>query len=70
MTELIELVSSALGQPVRLDRLPAAAGDAERTGGSSELAQELLGWSPSTPLEQGVAEMVAWCRQEQAREQN
>jgi nucleoside-diphosphate-sugar epimerase len=67
MTELIELVSSALGQPVRLDRLPAAAGDAERTGGSSELAQELLGWSPSTTLDQGVAEMVAWCRQEQAR---
>ena len=69
MTELIELVSSALGQPVRLDRLPAAAGDAERTGGSSELAQELLGWSPSTTLEQGVAEMVAWCRQEHARAQ-
>ena len=67
MTELIGLVSNALGQPVRLDRLPAAAGDAERTGGSSELAQELLGWSPSTTLEQGVAEMVAWCRQEQAR---
>lgn len=70
MTELIELVSSALGQPVQLDLLPAAAGDAERTGGSSELAQELLGWSPSTTLEQGVAEMVAWCRQEQARAQN
>ncbi len=69
MTELIDLVSSALGQPVRLDRLPAAAGDAERTGGSSELAQELLGWSPSTTLEQGVAEMVAWCRQEHARAQ-
>jgi UDP-glucuronate 4-epimerase len=69
MTELIELVSSALGQPVQLDLLPAAAGDAERTGGSSELAQELLGWSPSTTLEQGVAEMVAWCRQEQARAQ-
>jgi nucleoside-diphosphate-sugar epimerase len=67
MTELIGLVSSALGQPVQLDHLPAAAGDAERTGGSSELAKELLGWSPSTTLEDGVAEMVAWCRQEQAR---
>ena len=67
MTELIGLVSSALGQPVQLDHLPAAAGDAERTGGSSDLARELLGWSPSTTLEEGVAEMVAWCRQEQAR---
>ena len=67
MTELIGLVSSALGQPVQLDHLPAAAGDAERTGGSSDLAKQLLGWSPSTTLEEGVAEMVAWCRQEQAR---
>jgi UDP-glucuronate 4-epimerase len=66
MTELIELVSSALGQPVHLDHLPAAAGDAERTGGSSDLAKQLLGWSPSTTLEEGVTEMVAWCRQEQA----
>jgi nucleoside-diphosphate-sugar epimerase len=64
MTELIDLVSNALGQPVRLDRLPAAAGDAQRTGGSSALAAELLGWSPSTSLESGVKQMVSWCREE------
>ncbi|MEI7887193.1 MAG: NAD-dependent epimerase/dehydratase family protein [Actinomycetes bacterium] len=70
MTELIDLVGHALGQPVRLDHLPAAAGDAQRTGGSSALAQELLGWSPSTPLDAGVAEMVDWCRTELALAQS
>ena len=64
MTELIALVGDALGQPVQLDQLPAAAGDARRTGGSSALAAELLGWSPSTSLESGVLQMVTWCRDE------
>ncbi|CAB4736909.1 unannotated protein [freshwater metagenome] len=64
MTELIALVGDALGQPVQLDQLPAAAGDAQRTGGSSALAAELLGWSPSTSLESGVLQMVTWCRDE------
>ena len=64
MTELIAVVGDALGQPVQLDQLPAAAGDAQRTGGSSALAAELLGWSPSTSLESGVLQMVTWCRDE------
>ena len=64
MTELIGLVGDALGQPVQLDQLPAAAGDAQRTGGSSALAAELLGWSPSTSLESGVLQMVTWSRDE------
>ena len=64
MTELIALVGDALGQPVQLDQLPAAAGDAQRTGGSSALAAELLGWSPSTSLESGVLQMVTWSRDE------
>ncbi len=66
MTELISLVGSALGTSVQLDHLPAAAGDAHFTGGSSALARELLGWSPSTSLEAGVANMVDWCRNEHA----
>lgn len=63
MRELIELVGAAIGTPVQLDRQPGAPGDAQRTGGSSRLAGELLGWSPSTTLEHGVERMVAWARQ-------
>jgi nucleoside-diphosphate-sugar epimerase len=62
MRELIELVGDAVGAPVQIDRRAAAAGDAQRTGGSSQLAREVLGWSPSTPLAHGIEQMVEWCR--------
>jgi len=62
MTELIDMVGDAIGTPVHLERFDAAAGDARRTGGSSALAREVLGWSPTTSLTDGIREMVAWCR--------
>jgi nucleoside-diphosphate-sugar epimerase len=61
MRELLDLVGDAVGVPVEVERHEAAQGDAQRTGGSSALATEVLGWAPSTPLAVGVAEMVAWC---------
>jgi nucleoside-diphosphate-sugar epimerase len=63
MSELIELVGELAGAPVRIERFDAAAGDARRTGGSSQLAREVLGWSPSTSLRDGVAAMLDWCRE-------
>jgi UDP-glucuronate 4-epimerase len=60
--ELLDLVGAALGEPVRIERLPEAPGDARRTGGSSDLARRLLGWAPSTSLEEGVARTVEWAR--------
>lgn len=62
MTELIELVGDVVGTPVQVERLPVAAGDARRTGGSSELAAEVLGWAPATSLAEGVAAQVDWQR--------
>ncbi len=63
MSELIDLVGETIGEPVRLDVRPAADGDARRTGGSSDLAQQVLGWKPGTSLGEGVSQMVSWCRQ-------
>ncbi len=60
MRELIDLVGEAVGAPVRLDLHPAAAGDAQRTGGSSALAGQVLEWRPTTSLRDGVAAMVDW----------
>ena len=62
MSEVIDLVGSTLGTPVTLVHRPDAAGDARRTGGSSSRARELLGWSASTLLPDGVEQMVQWCR--------
>ncbi len=67
MRELIELVGDAVGTPVQIERHAAAAGDARRTGGSSDHAREVLGWSPSTSLRDGITAMVEWCRSASTR---
>lgn len=62
MSDLIHLVGQTIGEPVRVERRSVAAGDARRTGGSSDLAAQVLGWAPNTTLAEGVAQMVSWCR--------
>ncbi len=62
MSELIDLVGAAIGAPVRIDHQGAAAGDARRTGGSSQLARSVLDWHTRTELVDGITEMVTWCR--------
>jgi UDP-glucose 4-epimerase len=62
MRDLIELVGVAVGTPVQIEHHEAAAGDAQRTGGSSDHARAVLGWSPTTSLTDGVTAMVDWCR--------
>jgi UDP-glucuronate 4-epimerase len=62
MSEVIALVERTTGAPLRLERHPAAIGDARRTGGSTQLAERLLGWSPTTDLATGIAAQVEWSR--------
>lgn len=63
MTELIGLAESALGSKIELEMLPDAAGDARRTGGSTEFAAKALGWAPKTSLATGVTRQVEWQRE-------
>jgi UDP-glucuronate 4-epimerase len=60
---LLELVGEVVGQPVPVVWGPAQAGDVQRTGGSIELAEELLGWRPHVDVRNGVMQQVAWHRQ-------
>ncbi len=62
MNDLLGLVGAALGTPVRIEPHDAAVGDAQRTGGSSRMAREVLGWSPRTALPDGINAMAQWCR--------
>jgi nucleoside-diphosphate-sugar epimerase len=62
LIELIEMVGTAVGQVVPLDRRPAEAGDAQKTGGSTDRIEAVLGWQASTSLEAGIAAQVAWHR--------
>ena len=62
LAELIDVVGLAVGEPVPVERRPAQPGDVARTGGSIERARELLGWSPTTGIVDGVAAQVKWHR--------
>jgi UDP-glucuronate 4-epimerase len=59
---LIDLVGDAVGQPVPIDRQPAQAGDAAKTGGSTDRIADVLGWSAKTSLADGIAAQVRWHR--------
>ena len=58
LSHLIEMVGDAVGQPVPIDNRPAQAGDAAKTGGSTELIERTLGWKAETPLVEGIAAQV------------
>lgn len=62
MRDLIDAVGTAVGQPVVIDQRPEQPGDVHRTGGSNELARELLGWEPTTSLDEGIRAQVDWHR--------
>ncbi|HEY7769316.1 GDP-mannose 4,6-dehydratase, partial [Longimicrobium sp.] len=62
LSRLVELLSGALGvQPV-LRRLPAQPGDVERTCADITRARRLLGYSPTTRIEEGIPKFVEWFR--------
>jgi len=63
LADLIALAGDLLGDKIRIDRLPGQPGDVDRTGGSVERAQELLGWTPQTDLRAGLEAQVGWHRQ-------
>ena len=62
MADLIELVGELAGAPVVVQRRPKEAGDVRQTGGSTDRAAEVLGWSPVVPLRIGLAEQLVWSR--------
>jgi nucleoside-diphosphate-sugar epimerase len=62
LSELIELVGQQMGASVPLDHKPSEAGDATKTGGSTERIEALLGWTATTTLEDGVAAQIDWHR--------
>jgi UDP-glucuronate 4-epimerase len=62
LSRLVELLSGALGVEPRLRRLPAQPGDVERTCADVTRARELLGYAPTTRIEDGIPRFVQWFR--------
>ncbi len=60
VNDLVDLVGDVLGASVRVVRLMGQAGEVERTGGSTERAEALLGWKPLVDLRKGVEQQAEW----------
>jgi UDP-glucuronate 4-epimerase len=62
VTELITQLEIALGKKAAIDRLPLQPGDVKQTYADVSLAQDGLGYQPSTTIENGLHSFVEWLR--------
>jgi UDP-glucuronate 4-epimerase len=65
LLELIRLLEGALGRKARLQFLPEQAGDMAITYADISRARELLGYNPSTPVQEGLRRFAEWFLQTQ-----
>jgi len=62
LLDYIAAIEKALGKKAKLELLPKQPGDVEETYADVEALQAATGYQPSTPLEKGIANFVAWYR--------
>jgi nucleoside-diphosphate-sugar epimerase len=62
MAEAIALAERIAERRLRVERLPAAAGDVRRTRADVTRARQDLGWAPTTALEDGLRAQWEWAR--------
>jgi UDP-glucuronate 4-epimerase len=56
----IETIENAVGKKVSKNMLPMQAGDVVATYAETSLLLKAVGFSPSTPLKEGIEKFVAW----------
>jgi UDP-glucuronate 4-epimerase len=66
LTRLIELIEGSLGKKAIIDRQPAQPGDVPVTYADISKAKQLLGYNPTTKIEQGIPKFVEWFKASQA----
>jgi UDP-glucuronate 4-epimerase len=62
LSRLVELLAAALDVEPRIRRLPMQPGDVLRTYADTTLARDLLGYRPTTNIEDGIPRFAAWIR--------
>ncbi|WP_028644637.1 NAD-dependent epimerase/dehydratase family protein [Nocardioides sp. URHA0020] len=60
VNEVLDQIADIHGSPLRVERGNPVPGDVFRTGGSTELAQTLLGWSPVIGIREGLESEYHW----------
>lgn len=67
LSRLIELVGRAMGAEPRIRAYPDQPGDVHQTYADISKARRLLGYEPTTSIEEGVDRFVRWFRDNKAR---
>ncbi len=62
LMDFIEAIESELGQKAEKNMLPMQPGDVAETSADIARSRECLGFSPKTPLKEGIRAFVAWYR--------
>jgi len=60
LMRLIQLIETALRKKARIKLLPAQAGDVPITYADISRARSRLGYTPETPIEEGIPKFVEW----------
>jgi UDP-glucuronate 4-epimerase len=66
LRDFIAVVEAAVGKPARIHREPVQPGDVPLTYADVSKARRLLGYQPTTPVEEGIPRFVDWYRREVA----
>ncbi|GBC84993.1 UDP-glucose 4-epimerase [bacterium HR11] len=66
LRDALGIVESLVGEKARVEYRPRHRADVPATWADITKARRLLGWSPQTPLEEGLARLVAWYRENRA----
>jgi nucleoside-diphosphate-sugar epimerase len=56
VNEVLALIGEISGREVKVNRMATVPGDVIRTGGSTDALRAATGWTPRTPLRQGLEE--------------
>jgi UDP-glucuronate 4-epimerase len=60
LSRLVQLIGDAMGVKPNLQRLPMQPGDVNRTFADVAKAKRLLGYHPTTPVEEGIPRFIEW----------
>uniref|UniRef100_A0A7R9WVD3 NAD(P)-binding domain-containing protein n=1 Tax=Craspedostauros australis TaxID=1486917 RepID=A0A7R9WVD3_9STRA len=66
LADFIRLVERSVGHKAVIDSVGMQKGDVPVTYADIRKAQRLLGYNPTTPIEQGIPQFVEWFRKEDA----
>jgi UDP-glucuronate 4-epimerase len=62
LMDFVRAIERETGRKARIELAPMQAGDVRETCASTDRLRAAIGYAPSTPLQAGVARLVAWYR--------